>query len=92
VFTDPLGDPIKPDSFSQFFDRRVVRLKLPKIRLHGLRHTHATLLIASGANVKTVSARLGHASVAFTLDTYAGALPELEQDAATAVARLVGLD
>jgi integrase len=67
-------------------------LGCPKIRLHGLRHTHATLLLAAGANVKTVSARLGHASVAFTLDTYAGALPELEHDAATAVARLAGLD
>jgi integrase len=90
VFTDPLGESIKPDSFSQFFDRRVTRLQLPKIRLHGLRHTHATLLLASGANVKTVSARLGHASVAFTLDTYAAALPELEEQAATAAA--VGLD
>jgi integrase len=90
VFTDRLGAPIKPDSFSQFFDRRVTRLGLPKIRLHGLRHTHATLLLASGANVKTVSSRLGHASVAFTLDTYAGALPELEEQAATAAA--VGLD
>jgi hypothetical protein len=39
-----------------------------------------------------VSARLGNASVGFKLDTYAGALPELEQDAATPVARLVGLD
>jgi integrase len=67
-------------------------LGCPKIRLHGLRHSHATLLLAAGANVKTVSARLGHASVAFTLDTYAGALPELEHDAATAVARLAGLD
>jgi integrase len=67
----------------------LARLGLPKIRLHGLRHTHATLLLAAGWNVKTVSARLGHALVAFTLDTYAGALPELEEDAATAVARLV---
>jgi integrase len=90
VFTDTLSEPIKPDSFSQFFDRRVAKLGLPKIRLHGLRHTHATLLLASGANVKTVSSRLGHASVAFTLDTYAGALPELEEQAATAAA--VGLD
>jgi len=48
---------------------------LPRIRLHDLRHTHATLLLANGENPKVVSERLGHASVAFTLATYCHVLP-----------------
>ena len=52
-------------------------------------HARATLLLASGANAKVVSERLGHSSVAFTLDTYAHAMPGQQADAAAAVARLV---
>jgi integrase len=45
---------------------------------HGLRHTHATLLLAAGVDVKTVSQRLGHASVSFTLDLYSHVLDEMQ--------------
>jgi integrase len=62
---------------------------LPRIRVHDLRHSHATLLLASGANAKTVSSRLGHSSVGFTLDIYASAIPQLEEQAAQVVADLV---
>jgi integrase len=90
VFTDALGDPIKPDTFSQFFERRVRQLGLPKIRLHDLRHSHASMALAAGVNPKVVSERLGHASVAFTLDTYSHAIPALEEEAAERIAALVG--
>lgn len=49
---------------------------------HGLRHTHATLLIANGVDVKTVQARLGHSSAMITLDVYSHALPSLDAAAA----------
>jgi integrase len=62
---------------------------MPKIRLHDLRHTHATLLLAAGANAKVVSERPGHSSVAFTLDQYVHAMPGQQAHAATAVARLL---
>ena len=60
-----------------------------RVRLHDLRHAHASHLLAAGVNVKVVSERLGHASVAFTLDVYGHVLPGQQADAAAAVAALV---
>ena len=65
------------------------RSGLPRIRLHDLRHTHATHLLAAGTNIRVTSERLGHASVAFTLDVYGHVLPGQQADAAAAVAALV---
>ncbi len=59
------------------------------ITLHGLRHTHATLLLAAGVNPRVVSERLGHSSVAFTLDVYGHVLDGQQADAAAAAAALV---
>ena len=89
VFVSPDGGPYKPESISQAFERAAARAALPRIRFHDLRHTHATHLLASGANARLVSERLGHSSVAFTLDTYGHELPDQQADAAAAVARLV---
>jgi integrase len=61
---------VNPDLYSQTFDRLVARLDVPRIRLHDLRHTHATLLIKDGEALKVVSERLGHANPAFTMATY----------------------
>ncbi|HHW42525.1 MAG TPA: tyrosine-type recombinase/integrase [Desulfotomaculum sp.] len=47
-----------------------------------MRHTHTTLLLSKGENVKVVSERLGHSSVAFTLKTYAHVLPGMQEGAA----------
>ncbi len=55
---------------------------VPPLRMHDLRHTHATLLLRWGHNPKVVSERLGHHSVAFTLDTYAHVVPGMQQEAA----------
>jgi len=89
VFARADGTPIHPDYFSQTFDRAVARLALPKIRLHDLRHTHATLGLAAGIPAKVMSDRLGHATVAFTQDVYMHAIPQLEADAAEHVAALI---
>ena len=62
---------------------------LPVIRLHDLRHTHATLALAAGVHPKVVQERLGHANIAITLDTYSHAVPALEEQAARTVAALV---
>jgi integrase len=63
--------------------------KLRPIPLKNLRHTHASLLQKAGANPKMVSERLGHHSVAFTLDTYAHVLPGIQAAAAEELADLV---
>lgn len=89
VFAREDGTPVHPDYFSQTFDRTVKRLGLPKIRLHDLRHTHATLGLAAGVHVKVISDRLGHATTSFTQDVYMHAIPAVEEDAADQIAHIV---
>jgi len=73
VFTAPGGGVLRNTNFrSRVFDRAKKELGLPGLRVHDLRHTAASLAIASGANVKAVQSMLGHASAAMTLDVYAG--------------------
>jgi integrase len=69
----------------------VKRSGLPRLTVHGLRHSHATLALQAGVHPKVVQERLGHSSVAFTLDRYSHAIPAMQRDAAATVARLVGL-
>ena len=65
------GEPIHPQSFSQAFERLLKGAGLRRIRLHDLRHTHATIVVKAGVPVKVISERLGHESPAFTLKQYA---------------------
>ena len=60
MFTGDLGEPLRPDSIGQAFRRLVLSSDVPVIRLHDLRHTHASHLLRAGVNVKVVSDRLGH--------------------------------
>lgn len=85
MFTRPDGRPHDVDVVSQRFDRLVARAGPPTIRYHDLRHTHATLLLLTGVSPHVVAMRLGHRSVAFTLQQYAHVLPQQQADA---VARL----
>lgn len=64
--------------------------QLPVIPFHGLRHTAATLLIAAGVDVKTISARLGHALTSTTMNIYVHALQESDEKAADAISNLLG--
>jgi integrase len=89
VFARPDGSPIHPDLFSKAFDRQVASARVPRIRLHDLRHTHATLLLQAGVPPKVVSERLGHATVAFTMQVYAHVMPGMQADAAKAFGELV---
>ncbi len=89
VFCRENGSPIHPDRFTQLFDKHVKDSGLPRIRLHDLRHTHATLALAAGIHPKVVSERLGHSTVAFTMDVYSHAIPSMEAEAAETIANLV---
>ena len=89
VFAKPEGSSIHPHSFSQILDRKVAQLDVPKISLHDLRHTHATLLLKAGVPVKVVSERLGHANVAFTMSVYQHVLPGMQAEAALTFAQLL---
>ena len=74
-----------PHSLSNYFNALSTKLGLHGVTLHGLRHTHATELIAAGIPVKVVSERLGHATVAMTQDKYAHVLPTMQEVAADIV-------
>jgi integrase len=89
VFANTEGAPIHPDFFSQCFDRTVASLPVPKIRLHDLRHTHATIGLAAGVPPKIMSERLGHATVAFTQDVYMHAIPGMQEQAANLTSSLI---
>ena len=65
-------------------------IALPMIRLHDLRHTHATILLLAGVPVHVVSQRLGHANATVTLTVYAHVMPGNQRDAADLFARLIG--
>lgn len=89
MFTDADGEPIHPHAISQTFERIARRAGVRVIRLHDLRHTHGTLLIAAGVPVKVVSERLGHATPVFTIDTYQHVLPGMQANAARVFEQLV---
>lgn len=89
VFAQTDGQPVHPELFSMQFNRRVARYKLPRIRLHDLRHTWATLALSAGVDVKIVSERLGHASAKITWDIYQHVTPTMQSNAAETVARLI---
>jgi integrase len=83
VFCRPDGSREDPDVVGRRFGRRVAGVKeLPAIGIHGLRHTHATLLLEEGVDVKTVSERLGHDTVQTTLELYAHVTPKMRANAA----------
>jgi len=83
------GNPIRPDSLTQVFRRTARKLGFDNLRLQDARHTHASLLLLTGAHPKIVSERLGHASVAFTLDTYSHVLPGIQEAAAERLDQLM---
>lgn len=89
VFAHDDGSPIHPQVLSDAFKKLVARSGLPRIRLHDLRHTHATLLLKAGVPIKVVSERLGHSTPAFTMATYQHVLPGMQAEAARTFAAIL---
>lgn len=90
VFCREDGSPIWPRSLTRRFACLIEEADVPKIRLHDLRHTHATLALQAGVHPKVVQERLGHATISITLGVYSHAIPALQEEAASKVAALVG--
>lgn len=82
VFTSTVGGRIYPPDISRAFHRLTDQAGLPRIRLHDIRHTHATLLLKAGENTKVVTERLGHSTTAYTQDAYQHVLPGMQRAAA----------
>ena len=89
VFTQLNGSPMDPDMISKQFPKIVKAHGLPHLTFHGLRHAHATMALTAGVNPKIVSERLGHSSVAVTMDIYSHVLPGMQAEAALAVEQLL---
>jgi integrase len=79
------GNPWPPRVLTYAFMRLIRRSGLPRIRLHDLRHGHASHLLVSGVHPKVVQERLGHASIQLTLDTYSHIMPSMQEDAAAMI-------
>lgn len=92
VFTKRDGSPLNPRTLSQAFVWLVDNSGLPRIRLHDLRHTHASIAVKAGVSIGVVSERLGHASPEFTLHRYIHLLPGMQREAADIIARAVRFD
>ena len=90
VFPNLAGGPIHANKIENELAEACKRYGLPPLTPHGLRHLHASLLLAGGVPVPDVSRRLGHASSAITLAIYSHALPGRDQLAAEAYERAVG--
>lgn len=90
VFPNAVGQMYEPSNFVRYqFKPIIKRTGLPNVRLHDLRHTAATLLLAKGVNPKVVSEMLGHSNVSITLNVYGHVLPHMQQEAADLMDRVL---
>jgi len=87
VFANSSGKPMNPAHFtSRYFKRMVKQTGLDdSFTFHDLRHTHATLLLKQGINIKVISERLGHSTITMTLDTYSHVMPDMQETAVKAL-------
>jgi integrase len=86
LFCWPDGKPVHPQTITDRFFRLSKDAGLPFIRLHDVRHSYATAALKAGIHPKIVSERLGHASVAFTLQTYSHVIEGMDEAAASEIA------
>lgn len=82
---------LRKESRSRGISEELLLKPLPRIRFHDLRHGNATLLLGQGVHPKIVQERLGHSTIAMTLDTYSHVMPGMQRQAALALEeRLLG--
>ena len=90
VFTSHDGRPRDSSRVTPTFRKLANEADLSNVRLHDLRHSHASLMLQAEVHPKVVSERLGHASVNITLDTYGHVLFGVQEEAAERFAKLLG--
>jgi len=89
VFINEIGGFIDPNNFSRWWRGFCKEYGFEGLRIHDLRHTQATQLIAQNVDIKTVQSRLGHATAAITLDLYAGVMPSKDREAAEVIGNII---
>src|SRR5690606_30913897 len=88
VFARMDGQPLTPSQVSHHFAVLLRRAGLPRVRLHDLRHTHATMLLAAGVHPRVAAARLGD-TVEVTMNTYSHVLPSMQEEVARKLAAIL---
>lgn len=91
VFAQADGSMTHPQSLAGFFRKALESAGASDIGLHGLRHTHATMLLEAGVPLKVVSERLGHSSITITADIYQHVLDHMQDKAADAMRGLLSI-
>ncbi|HEY5353383.1 MAG TPA: site-specific integrase [Streptosporangiaceae bacterium] len=92
VFTTPIGTPVDPRNDYREFKKLLGKAGLPPVRLHDLRHTAASLLIAQGVPARVVMEILGHSQIALTMNTCSHVAPEVSREAADRMAQVLWQD
>ena len=82
VFTTDDGRPLHPNTLQARYRRLIAAAGLPYLPLHGLRHSYATVALASGEHPKIVQERLGHSTISMTLDRYSHVTASMQREAA----------
>lgn len=90
VFTSSNGKYVRHNIVRRQQQKIVEKAGIQRITPHGLRHTHATLLLKAGVHPKVVQERLGHSSITTTLDTYSHVIPSLQDDLAASLDTIIG--
>jgi integrase len=85
VFCTRDGKPINPNNVYRNYLAIIAEAGVPRINLHGARHTQTTLALASGAPLKADSERLGHTKTSITLDTYSRVVPNMQDQVVEAI-------
>ncbi|MEG6586711.1 tyrosine-type recombinase/integrase [Dendrosporobacter sp. 1207_IL3150] len=93
LFTNTWGKPVDTSNFTtRYFKKMLAQAELDtKFSFHDLRHTHATLLLRQGVNIKVISERLGHSTINMTLDTYSHLMPDMQGTAVSALEKMFKL-
>jgi integrase len=89
VFANISGEPTHPNTLTLHFHKLIRLASLPRIRIHDLRHGHATLMMENGEHPKVVSERLGHANISITMDLYSHVTPTMQRQASDRFEKLI---
>jgi len=92
VFCNINGSPYLPESVTHIWQKLAIKFGLKGIRLHDLRHSMASYMLRKGIHPKIVQERLGHSSIAITLDIYSHVVPGLQEAAANSLDDLISND
>ena len=92
VFPGLCGDPLHPGTLTQNFEKLARGAGLPHVRLHDLRHFHATLLLQASTHLKVVQERLIHADIGITANIYSHVAPSIQRETADVFSEAVDRD